>query len=98
MVMPLRDDLYWFQCEAIENGQEIYILFLVNDRLLSQLSELYLPDMTEDQFRQFAGQYRVTVDERDDATKLSGSRDDILAFLKAHADVPLKPLRVTQHL
>jgi hypothetical protein len=92
LIMPLRDALYWFQCgpEMKEDGRETYSLYLFNfDHSLRQLTDVYAPDLTEAEFGEFAAQYRVTVGS--DAN-LSGSRDDILAFLMAHADVPLKEI------
>ncbi len=112
LVMPLWDDLYWSQCgpEMQEDGWDTYSLLLLRfDRSLKQFTEVYAPDMTKDEFRQFAEQYRVTIGgsdkilsgadddmqyrvtiEEGEDKPLSGSRADILAFLMAHADVPLK--------
>ncbi len=90
-IMPLRDDLYWFQFrpEIRQDGQQTFTLFLFKfDRSLKQL-KYQMPDMTGDESLRFAEQYRVT---RHGEGRISGSRDDILAFLKANANVPLEEI------
>ena len=93
----------------------IYILKVIVPRVVhtsNKKSSIFfseIADMTKDEFRRFAEQYRVTIGESDkilsgadddmqyrvtieegEDKPLSGSRADILAFLMAHADVPLK--------
>ncbi len=46
--------------------------------------------MTEDEFHQFANQYRGTLSQSE--PQLFGSRDDIFSVLKAHAHVPLEDI------
>ncbi len=93
LVMSLRNDFYWFQCgpETKGDGQEAHALWLFKfESRVRQLSSPYRPAMTEDEFRQFASQHRVTVSEG--KPHLFRSRDDILLFLKAHAHVPLEEI------
>ncbi len=94
LIMPLWDDLYWFQAGPMmhENGQQNFIVALFKfERTARQLSGFYVPHMTKDERHQFAKQYQVTLtEERGRELRAGGSRDDILTFLMAHADVPLK--------
>ena len=75
LVMSLRNDFYWFQCgpETKGDGQEAHALWLFKfESRVRQLSGPYRPVMTEDEFRQFASQHRVTVSEN--KPHRSGSR------------------------
>ena len=94
LAMPLRDEFYWFQFPQ-EDGQGFKLYLVKFERAAKRLSHPYVPAMTDDEFRQFTEQYRVTVTGTGKFGRiLLGSRDDILAFLKEHADVPVEKLEV----
>lgn len=98
LIMPLRDQFFWFQSQTPEGKDEPSFLFLFKfDSEEKQLDGPYVPitikDGYEEEFGLFARQYQVTVDRSGYGIKLDGSRDNIIAFLKAHADVPLKKRR-----
>ena len=92
LIMPLRDQLYWFQFAPDDDGT--YQLWIYEfDRSEKRIIGPYIPPMVEDEeeLRQFAARYGVTVTvESEKLPSLTGPRDNILAFLRAHADVPLE--------
>ena len=92
--MPSRDQLYWFQFGPdVDGTYELWIYEF--DRSEKRIIGPYVPPMAEDEdeLQQFAVRYGVTATmESENLPRLSGPRDNILAFLKAHADVPIEIL------
>lgn len=82
-MVPLKGDIYIVQVKYDdEKGYILAFYQFTSDRHY----ELLIPDVDDSRLNQLAAQHNVTLDL--DFMSLDGSRNNIMAFLRAHASLP----------
>jgi hypothetical protein len=83
-IVPLQGDIYIVQVKY-DDTDVYYLAFIKFDAIGKQFWQMY-PDVSDEKLDQLAQQHGVTLDL--DFIHLEGSRNDIMAFLRAHANLP----------
>jgi hypothetical protein len=83
-IVPLQGDIYIVQVKY-DDADVYYLAFIKFDGIGKQFWQMY-PDVSDEKLEQLAQQHGVTLDL--DFLSLEGSRNDITAFLRAHASLP----------
>lgn len=83
-IVPLQGDIYIVQAKY-DDADVYYLAFFKFDAIGKRFWQMY-PDVSDEKLDQLAQQHGVTIDL--DFIHLDGSRNNIMAFLRAHASLP----------
>jgi hypothetical protein len=83
-IVPLQGDIYIVQAKY-DDADVYYLAFFKFDAIGKRFWQMH-PDVAEEKLDQLAQQHGLTIDW--DFMHLEGSRNNIMAFLRAHASLP----------